>query len=57
MDHCLHVWWDLQRVGEDGSLCWGGWGEWGEWESLGLRAPSVAWAELGVGLPLVLNWR
>ena len=54
MDHCLHVWWDLQRVGEDGSLCWGGWGE---WESLGLRAPSVAWAEPGVVLPPVLNWR
>ena len=48
LDNCSHVWWDLQRVGEDGSLCWHGMGE---WCLQGLRAPSVAGDELSVVSP------
>ena len=41
MDHCLHVWWDLQRVGETGvNGC-----------LRGLRAPSAAQAEPSVVSP------
>ena len=45
MDLCLHVWWDLWRVGEDGSLCCGGWVN-GCLQVL--RAPSVAGADVSV---------
>ena len=48
IDHCLHVWWDLQRVGEDSSLCWGAVAN-GCLQ--GLRAPSVAGAEPSVVSP------
>ena len=48
MHHCLYVWWDLRRVGEDGSVCWGGRVN-GCLQ--GLRAPSVAGAEPSVVSP------
>ena len=48
MDHCFHVRWDLQKVGEDGSLCWH---RRGELCLQGLRAPSVAGTELSAVSP------
>ena len=52
MDHCLHVWWDLQRGGEDGSLSWDG-------RVNGclhaMRAPSVAGAKPSVVSPSVVT--